>query len=184
MNPRLLGTLCIIGGAAYLLNGLRYAIIGGFVQQDLLGVVLSVIWALGGICGVLGMIALCVTGTNRVTRTLSYLPIAGFLLFLAGNLFWVMNPVVGFNPPGVLGFFALLIGLLMNGFFTLFAGVWTGWKKAVAFLPAIMPFVGLAIGSLIGIEGVVNLSLVALSWMLLGYTVTTSPERTLVAANA
>ena len=184
MNPRLLGTLCIIGGAAYLLNGLRYAIIGGFVQQDLLGVVLSGIWALGGICGVLGMIKLRVTGTNRVIRILSYLPIAGFLLILAGNLLWVMNPAVGFNPPGVLGFFALLIGLLMNGFFTLRANVWSGWKKAVPFLPAIMPFVGMALGSLIGVQGAVNLSLVALSWMLLGYTVTISPERALVPASA
>jgi hypothetical protein len=183
MNSRLLGTLCIIGGAAYLLNGLKNAVIGGFLQQDLLGVVLSGIWALGGICGVLGMIQLRVTGTNRVIRILSYLPIAGFLLFLVGNLYWAMNPA-GFNPPAVLGFFVLLIGLLMNGFFTLSANVWTGWKKAVAFLPAIMPFVGLAIGSLIGIEGVANLSLVALSWMLLGYTVTTGPEDALVPAKA
>jgi hypothetical protein len=45
-----------------------------------------------------------------------------------------------------------------------------------------MPFVGMAIGSLVGIVGGVNVSLVAISWILLGFVVfsygeafTTSP---------
>lgn len=180
MNPRILGTICVIGGAAYLIQGLRFAVLGSYVP-DLLGVVLSGIWALGAICGVLGMIALRATGTNRVVRIISYLPIAGFLLILASNLYWVMNPDVQFNPLGVFGFLGVLVGLLLNGFFTLRANVWSGWKKAVPFLPAIMPFLGMAIGSLTGVEGV-NVSLVALSWVLLGYTVTISPESALVPA--
>ncbi len=182
MNPRLLGTICIIGGAVYLLEGLRFAVKGSYVS-DMLDVVLMGIWALGSIGGVLGMIALRVTGTNRISRILSYLPIAGFLLILASILYRVMNPDVQFNPLGVFGFLAVLVGLLLNGFFTLFAHVWSGWKKVVAFLPAIMPFVGMAIGSLTGIEGV-NVSLVGLSWMLLGYTVSVSLESALVRAKA
>jgi hypothetical protein len=183
MNPRLLGIICVIGGAVYLLQGLRFAVIGGYMR-DQLDVVFSGIWALGAICGVLGMIAVHATGTNRVIRTISFLPIAGFLLIIGGNLYWLMNPDVQFNPLAVFGFLGVLVGLLLNGFFTLFANVWSGWKKAVAFLPAIMPFVGMAIGSLIGIEGAVNLSLVGLSWMLLGYTVTISPESALIPAKA
>jgi hypothetical protein len=183
MNPRLLGIICVIGGAVYLLQGLRFAVIGGYVR-DQLDVVFSGIWALGAICGVLGMIAVHATGTNRVIRTISFLPIAGFLLIIGGNLYWLMNPDVQFNPLAVFGFLGVLVGLLLNAFFTLFANVWSGSKKAVAFLPALMPFVGMAIGSLIGIEGAVNLSLVGLSWMLLGYTVTISLQSALVPVKA
>ena len=65
--------------------------------------------------------------------------------------------------------------MLLVGVLTVLANVWKGWKKVVPFLPAVMPFIGMAIGAAIGIVGGVNVSLVALSWMLLGYSVVTSP---------
>lgn len=175
INMRVLGILCIIGGAAYLINGLRFFLAGG-PSQDWLGVVLSSIWAVGGICGVLGMLAARVTGTNRVVRDLSYLPVAAFLSVLAGNVQRALNPAVQFSSPLIVfGLLGLVVGMLLVGVLTVLANVWKGWKKAVPFLPAVMPFIGMAIGAAIGIAGGVNVSLVALSWILLGYSVMTSP---------
>jgi hypothetical protein len=174
MNPRSLGTLCVIGGTAYLMNGLRFFIAGAPVEDSLSGV-LSGVWALGALCGVLGMVAVQVTGANRVIRIISYLPVVAFTLVLAGIASMLANPVDAFSPLIAFGLLGVVIGMLLNGAFTLRAPVWTGWKKAVPFLPAIMPFVGMALGNLIGVEGGVNVSLVALSWMVLGYAVITSP---------
>ena len=174
INTRVLGTLCIIGGAAYLINGLRFFVAGGPVT-GLLEVVLSSIWAVGGICGILGMLAARVTGTNRVARILSYLPVVAFLSALAGNVQRALNPAVQFSPFIFFGLLGLVVGMLLVGVLTVLANVWKGWKKVVPFLPAVMPFIGMAIGAAIGIVGGVNVSLVALSWMLLGYSVVTSP---------
>jgi len=173
LNARVLGTLCIIGGAAYLINGLRF-FLAGVPLLDLLGVILSIIWAMGGICGVLGMLAARVTGTDRRVRALSYMPVAAFLSLLAGNVQQVLNPAFQFSPFILFGFLGLVAGMLVIGVLTVRASVWKGWTKVVPFLPAVMPFIGMAIGAAIGIAGV-NVSLVALSWMLLGYSVVTSP---------
>ena len=66
--------------------------------------------------------------------------------------------------------------MLLVGFFTLFAKTWSGWKKMVPFLPALMPFIGMIIANLIGIGAGINQILVASSWILLGYTVLTFAE--------
>lgn len=174
MNTRVLGALCIIGGAAYLINGLRFFVASGPVT-DLLSVVLSSLWAVGGICGILGMLAARVTGSHRLARALSYLPVAAFLSALAGNVQGALNPAVQFSPFIFFGLLGLVVGMLLVGVLTILAQVWKGWKKVVPFLPAVMPFIGMAIGAAIGIVGGVNVSLVALSWMLLGYSVVTSP---------
>jgi hypothetical protein len=181
MNPRLLGTLCIVGGAAYLLNGLRFFIAGGPVE-DQLEAILSAIWALGAICGILGIIAARATGTHRVVRLLSYLPIVAFLMVFTGLVPMIVNPANDVNPLIIFGLLGVVVAMLLNGTFTVVAKVWRGWKLLVPFLPAIMPFVGIALGSLIGIEGAVNVILVALSWMLLGYAVMTSPAPARVQA--
>ena len=174
MNQRLLGGLCIVGGVAYLINGLRFFVAGEPVQ-DLLVAILSSIWALGGICGIVGMQAARVTGTHRVVQLLSYLPVAAFLATLAGTVQSAVNPLIQFSPLIVFGLLGLVVGMLLVGVFTIRANVWTGWKKVVPFLPAVMPFIGMAIGAAIGISGGVNVSLVALSWILLGYCVVISP---------
>ena len=114
MNTRVLGALCIIGGAAYLITGLRFFVAGGPIE-DLLGVVLSSIWALGGICGLLGMLAARVTGTNRVVRALSYLPVAAFLSALVGNVQRTLNPAIQFSPFIFFGLLGLVVGMLLVG---------------------------------------------------------------------
>jgi hypothetical protein len=118
-----------------------------------------------------------VTGTNRVVRLLSYLPVAAFLSTLAGTVQRVVNPLIQFSPLIVFGLLGLVVGMLLVGVFTFRANVWKGWKKVVPFLPAVMPFIGMAIGAAIGVVGGVNVSLVALSWILLGYCVVTSPTQ-------
>jgi hypothetical protein len=174
MNQRLLGGLCIIGGVAYLINGLRF-FLAGVPVQGVLVAILTCLWALGGISGILGMQAAQVTGTNRVVQLLSYLPAAAFLATLAGTVQSAVNPLIQFSPLIVFGLLGLVVGMLLVGVFTLRANVWKGWKKVVPFLPAVMPFIGMAIGAAIGVVGGVNVSLVALSWILLGYCVVTSP---------
>ena len=183
MNQRLLGALCILGGVAYLINGLRFFVAGEPVQ-DLLAATLSCLWALGGICGILGMQAAQVTGNNRVVQLLSYLPAAAFLATLVGTVQSAVNPLVQFSPLIVFGLLGLVVGMLLVGVFTIRANVWKGWQKVVPFLPAVMPFIGMAIGAAIGISGGVNVSLVALSWMLLGYCVVNSAAPLRVAVRA
>lgn len=183
MNQRLLGGLCILGGMAYLINGLRFFVAGEPVQ-DLLVVILSCLWALGGMSGILGMQAAQVTGSNRVVQLLSYLPVAALLAALIGTVQSAMNPLVQFSPLVAFGLLGLVVGMLLVGVFTIRANVWKGWKKVVPFLPAVMPFIGMAIGAAIGVDGGVNVTLVALSWILLGYCVVNSatPFRATVQA--
>ncbi len=174
MNQRLLGTLCIFGGLAYLINGLRF-FAAGEPLPDQLDVILSSIWAVGGICGILGMIAVRVSGASRVASALSYVPVAALLAALAGNIQRALNPAIEFSPVSAVGLLGLAVGMVLVGVLTVRANVWKGWKKVIPFLPAVMPFIGMAIGAAIGVAGGVNVSLVALSWMLLGYAVVTSP---------
>ena len=178
---RLGGTLCIVGGAVLLLLGLRFLVEGGAVEDGLTGLMVG-IWALGGICGVLGMIALEATGTNPIVRIVSYLPVVAFLVVLLGIVYPIGNTANGWNVLIAFGLLGLLVGLVLNGVFVLRANVWSGWKQIVPFLPAIMPFVGIAIDGLIGTKVGVNVGLIGLSWMLLGYVLTMSPARELAVS--
>ncbi len=170
MNKKTLGTLCMVGGAAYLIVGIKF-LINRAPSNDLIDLILSTVWSFGGICGILGMLAEQATGENRIVRGLSYLPIVAFLLNIAGNVVQGLNPALQVNPLTFIALLLLAIGMLLVGSFTVFAKVWKGGRQFVPFLPALMPFVGMAIGSLIGIVGGVNVSLVAISWIVLGFVV-------------
>ena len=172
MNNRGLGLICMIGGVAYLIVGIRFLLAGGVEQFGLIDVILSIGWAAGENCGVLGMIAERATGQNKVVLIISYLPIVAFLLVTIGEIESFMTPSTG-DGLTIMGLLLLVISMLLVGVFTLFAKTWSSWRKVVPFLPAVMPFLGMFIANLIGIGGGVNQILVALSWILLGYSVLT-----------
>jgi hypothetical protein len=172
MNKKLLGVICMAGGAAYLALGFKF-LVSGAATNDFVDLVLSTIWSLGGICGILGMIAGGVTGKKAVFRVLSYLPILAFGLNIAGNIVQALNKGLDFNPLTIISLLLLVVSMILLGIFTVIAKVWTGGKQVAPFLPAVMPFIGMAIGGLLHIVGAVNVSLVALSWVLLGYLVLT-----------
>lgn len=181
MNKKTLGLLCMIGGGTYLIVGIKF-LMNRVPSNELIDLILSTLWSFGGICGILGLLAERATGENRIVRGISYLPIVAFLLNIAGNVVQVFNPGLEVNPLTFIALLLLAIGMLLVGFLTVFGKVWKGGRQFVPFLPALMPFVGMAIGSLVGIVGGVNVSLVAISWILLGFVVfsygeafTTSP---------
>jgi len=173
--------LCIIGSAIWVLDGVRRAILGG-AEPDWIGSLVSVLWAVGGLCGMLGLIALKATGTNTIVKTLSFLPVVGFGLLIVGSVLG-LAAVVSSDDNWLIGLGWLLqmVGVLMVGIFTIAAKTWSGWHKVVPLLCILVVPVGLVVWQVTGVPSLVNV-VAGIAWMLLGYVVavrsSTSPAQT------
>jgi hypothetical protein len=168
MNTRVLGTLCLIANAIWVLDSVRWLFRGfGF---DRLDTAVGIIAAIGGICGILGLIALKATGALPLIRLLSYLPILGFLFFIAAML--------GNSQDGSSQLIAFMIqagGMLLVGILALASRTWTGWRKFTPLLTVLAWPLGWTVQPLLGNPaGLANLIMGA-AWVLLGYAVLSSP---------
>ena len=81
MSTRLLGTVCIVGTLALMLEGFRRT--GSGPQNiDTLSSLAYVVWSIGGMCAIIGLIKLNALGSNTVMRALAVLPMIGFVVFI------------------------------------------------------------------------------------------------------
>ena len=172
MNTRLLGTICIIGSAFQVVDGVRWAALK-LTTTDPLSLFLGIALDLGGLCGLIALLVLQATGTNRIFQLLTYLPILGFLGDMINNiaqLAKLSGPDTIFDTASSL---LILAGCLVVGILTIAAKQWTGWRKFTPLLTCLMFPIALMVRSATQTTGLISIFMGA-SWMLLGYAVLSS----------
>src|SRR5512139_2970799 len=129
MNTRFLGTLCMIGGFAYVASAL-YSLITGSGDSNSMNVLFGLMWAAGASCGWLGFILIRGTGDNIVVRFLSFIPIVGLVLVFMIGLFVLLTGADPFAIPlsGV-GLVVELVGMVLNSIFAIATRALPGWRK-------------------------------------------------------
>ena len=169
MNPRWLGSMCILGALAAGAEGVRVFL--GRGDPDTLTYVLELVFAMGTVCGVLGMRALRVAGSSRAGQWALNLMLAaeggsGFIALLS------LLTSRGLDPwPAVVGMVSVMAAIV-EGVLALRAQQWEGWRK---FATLALPL-SLVLAIVLGIAGTPPLFLIAFSaaWLVIGYAVQSS----------
>jgi hypothetical protein len=177
MNYRLLGAICMIGGAAYSLMAVRSALIGNPLE-DRISTLLWLIWLIGSICGILALILANATGSNILMRVLSFIPILGYAVQIPVVAYALVagGDVTG-NPAVLTGRLLSLVGLLLIAIFAIAAGRLPGWRR---FAPLVLVLAfPIAIGVAWATDGAIfAIPLVlGLAYVVLGYAVQGLDER-------
>ncbi len=167
INTRVLGMLCVICNSIWLADSLRWIITGG--AWDTLHLIAWDIAAIGGICGVLGLLALKATGSHPILRLLSYLPILGFLFYIASSFTAKEGDL-----SGIIAWFLQQGGMLVVAILALSTKGW-GWRKWTPLVTVLaFPIGAMVLGSL-GLASSGSSPLVqSAAWVLLGYAVLSS----------
>ncbi len=175
MNIRLLGAAGMAGGACLAAVQARALIATGAPPDpknfDRLDDSLYLLWSLGAICALWALVRLGATGRHRVPRAAPFLPMAGFAAMVVGSL----TDIAGLTEPAAnivagIAWALILLGTLVVAVLALVARTWSGWRK-FAPLACILAFV------LVVLVAPVGAPLFGLAWVLLGYAVLTSEER-------
>lgn len=187
MNTRMLGIFCVGGGLVYLAGGVWLAVAGA--PTDPAGVrfahLFSLIWAIGGLCGLQGMSITYATGAGRIARAAIGLPALGLALVIVDSGIGLIaaDPLSPFSespsPFSAISRLLLLVGFLILTVLVLRAKRWIGWSRFAPVAVLLAPFVGLVFGSLLGVE-FLQLAFIGSSWVLIGLAVQTQQTVTSV----
>lgn len=173
MNTRFLGAICMIGSIVATSDGLRWAAVGA-EDFDTLALVANTLWAIGGICGLLGLIMLNGVGRKTTVRVLVFVPIAGFVLLIVGNVMQLAGVVdTNTNTPAGLGWLFELAGMVLVGILAIAAKTWHDWRRFAPLLCVLGVPASFGVGALTG-DLSVGAPLVYLAWVPLGYAVRTA----------
>ena len=178
MNTRMLGRLAIIASAVMIANGVRLVVTGhqdipGFLHLDTISIVAQLVSAIGGLCAVIGLIALKATGRNPIFRLLSYLPAVGYAALIVGFLIGLAGVPITENPIGIFGQLMAQGGMLVLGILVIAAKAWTGWRRFAPLVPTVAVPLGAVLVGLTGLDGVFII-IHAMAMILLGYVVQSS----------
>lgn len=181
MNARTLGTIGIVGGLVGMAEGLRQVMLGtqlapGLRDLDTITSAAYVIAAVGGICALMGFLALRGTGTKPIFRLLTYLPAVSYIAAVIMGL----ATAVGVLTSDAESPIAMLVVFLADLFhpaawvvvaiLTIAAREWHGWRRFVpAAIVAAFPL-GIVISTATGLVGMFLLFHYA-GTVLLGYAV-------------
>ncbi len=173
MNHRSLGIICIIGSVIWVVDNIRWVVLG-LTEFDAIATSVNMIWAIGGICALVAMIRLNVVGKNPIARALACVPIIGFVALILGGIMLL----AGFdsatsNIPIGIGWLFQAAGMVIVGILTIAAKTWQGWRRFVPVFCIVSIPVGFALGAMAG-NTALAVPLVAVTWVLLGYAVTTA----------
>ena len=171
-NNRLLGTVCMLGGAVAVMDSLRWWVLG-LSDPDTLTGIGFIAWAIGSIAGLLGLIALNVVGASPVTRALAMLPVLGFALLAAMSVLQLAGIIGGDNPIFGVGWLLIYGGMVLVAILTLAAKTWRDWRRFAPLLTVVAAPIGFGLGALVGNLGL-GVGLIYLTWVLLGHAVRTA----------
>jgi hypothetical protein len=171
-NNRLLGTVCMLGGAVAVMDSLRWWVLGLSDSDTLTGIVF-IVWAIGSIAGLLGLIALNVVGASPVTRALAMLPVLGFALLAATSVLQLAGLIGADNPIFGVGWLLIYGGMVLVAILTLAAKTWRDWRRFAPLLTVVAAPIGFGLGALVGNLGL-GVGLIYLFWVLLGHAVRTA----------
>jgi hypothetical protein len=189
MNTRLLGSLLIVGALAVIVEDARASMLGTSSPViDIYSSIFYVIWGIGGVCGVLGLIRLNALRFNAVARAAGFIPLIGFVGFILGDGLRVLgflntgDPL--YNLFATVAWVAMMAGMLIVGILTIAAKVWQGWRRfvpliTVLFIPVAMG-VGIALNNNILVTGIIGWT----PWLILGYIIAAAGTSSSVQRNA
>lgn len=174
MSTRWLGTIFVVCTLILMLSGFRTTALG---LNDNISELTQLIWGIGGVCCIIGLIKLNALGPNAVARALGFLPLFGFAAFILDGILMV----AGFVTPGTpaaftlagIGWIPMLAGMLLIGILTIAAKQWHGWRRFVPLLTLALFPVGYGIGGLVG-NAYIGTVLGNAPWLLLGYVIATA----------
>ena len=181
VSPRLLGTLCIAGALIGLADGIRLVALGrqlgpGLQALDTATQVATLVAALGGLCGVFGLIALRATGSNPVFRLLGYLPVISFVATLIAGLAMLAG-VIKSDAESPVAVILVVVGDLLGpavwlvvGILTIAARRLSGWRRFVPFAFVAAFVLGIIATEVTGLAGTFRIIYYA-AMALLGYAV-------------
>ncbi len=171
-NNRLLGTVCMLGGAVAVMDSLRWGVLGLSASDTLTGIAF-IVWAIGSIAGLLGLIALNVVGASPMTRALAMLPVLGFALLAAMSLLQLAGLIGADNPIFGVGWLLIYGGMVLVAILTLAAKTWRDWRRFAPLLTVVAAPIAFGLGALVGNLGL-GVGLIYLFWVLLGHAVRTA----------
>ena len=179
MNTRLLGILCIAGSLIAAAGALFFQF--QFLDTDPpMGKVVGLLWAIGAIAGLIGLILSNGVGSNPAVRAVASLPIIALTLNTVGNIAGAAGVV---SPDSVLftfGFIGMMIGMVLVGILTIAAKTWPGWRR---FVPLFIILVMIISGAT-GFDNNFGRALSTGVWVLLGYAVATAADAPSAAQSA
>jgi hypothetical protein len=168
---RMWGGLAIVGAFCYLIGGIILTAMEGESSPRL--ELLSLLWALGCICGLVGIATLGVTGNHflgRIALAVAFLAyaLAGLDAILINVGMYTSSPLFAISRLGT------LVGMLLVGIATLLTRRWAGWRKFSPFaLPLAVP-VAILFGIATGTAPTIVL-FIALAWFIIGYAIWSTP---------
>jgi hypothetical protein len=177
MNTRWLGIMLVISSLIVMLNNFRTAAIGIEPYTDTLGNVAYLLWGIGGVCGVIGLIRQNALGTNAIARAAGLLPLLGFVAFILSSGLEVggfirLDDSLYMTLSGV-AWISMLAGMLIVGILSIAARTWRGWRRFIPLLAVVMFPVALGIAQTVG-SLYVGAFFGYAPWMLLGYVIATA----------
>ena len=175
MNTRLFAIICVIGSFVAIADGLRlvgtgHQDISGYRHLDTIQYITQIVWCIGILCGLIGLIRLGATGNKPIFRYLAYLPVLGYVIAIIA-LFLGLGGLEGpDNPLGAPGQILAMAGMLIVGILVIAAKKWFGWRRFAPMLYILTIPIGAILVILTGLDGVF-IMLHALATAVLGYAV-------------
>ncbi len=133
MNSRLLGILCMLGGTAVIIGALVW---GVFANTP--GIIAGILWCLGSIAGLVGLIQLGALGDSPLSRALGFVPIIGFGLIAVGSVLQLAGIVDDQSWFFGVGWIVQMAGMLIVAILTIAARRWRGWRRFVPLLTIVL----------------------------------------------
>jgi len=176
MNTRFLGLIFVFGTLCIFLNGLR---IWGTSSPypDTLSSVAYLLWGIGGVCGIYGLIRLNALGSNAIARAFGFLPMIGFASMVVGDglrlLGFIKVDEPLYNMFAAIGWIGTLVGMLVVGILTIAARNWHGWRRFVPLFAVVMVPIAFGVGQALGSQDLGALLFYS-GWLLLGLVIATA----------
>jgi hypothetical protein len=172
MSTRLLGVAMVIGLLAASADTITDGPALGGTSTELA----YMIFGIGGMCGIAGLIKLKALGQNTVARALGFVPLIGFAAFVLGSALTLGGLILAedtlYNILASIGWIMMLVGMLIVGIMTIAAKNWQGWRRFVPLLAIVLAPVGLGIGALTGSQNLGG-ALAFSGFLLLGIVIAT-----------
>lgn len=169
MNTRLLGILCIATSAIAIIGTLFFNVRFDATPTTAMGVVVGLLWPIGAIAGLVGLVLSNGVGSNPMVRAVAFLPI----IALGLNTVAAVAEATGVGSPDsvlfTFGFFGMMIGMVLVGILAIAARTWPGWRRFVPlFIILVMVFNGAT-----GFDSSLGVAVSSGVWILLGVAVAT-----------
>jgi hypothetical protein len=173
MITRFFGAVLMAGSLAVMVNS--------FIPGSTSGGIPLLLWSIGGVCGILGLLRLDALGTNAVARALGFIPVLGFATLLVNlglevaGFYKIGDPLN--NTLATIAWIGILAGMLIVGILVIAAKTWKGWQRFVPLSTIVAVPIGLGIGAAVR-NTQIGGALIFLVFFVLGYVISTmeSPQ--------